>query len=134
MTSPQRAALMKQVRRSDTAPELAVRRFLHARGLRFRLHVRALPGTPDIVLPRYRTVVFVHGCFWHGHDCRHGVAQAKTNAEFWRGKIEDNRARDVRKAVALTQLGWRVETIWECQVRDADALGALVERIRTAPP
>lgn len=125
---------MRQVRRSDTAPELAVRRFLHARGLRFRLHVRALPGTPDIVLPRYRTIVFVHGCFWHGHDCRHGGVQAKTNAEFWRAKIEDNRERDVRKAVALTQLGWRVETIWECQARAVDALSALVERIGTAPP
>ncbi len=132
MTSLQRAVLMKKVRRRDTAPEIAVRRYLHARGLRFRLHVRDLPGTPDIVLPRYRTIVFVHGCFWHGHDCRHGSVQARTNVEFWRRKIEDNRARDLRKTRALADLGWRVETIWECQVESAETLNALILHIRAA--
>jgi DNA mismatch endonuclease (patch repair protein) len=132
MTSLQRAVLMKKVHRRDTAPEIAVRRYLHARGLRFRLHVRDLPGTPDIVLPRYRTIVFVHGCFWHGHDCRHGSVQARTNVEFWRRKIEDNRARDLRKTRALADLGWRVETIWECQVESAEILNALILHIRAA--
>jgi DNA mismatch endonuclease (patch repair protein) len=96
------------------------------------LHVRDLPGTPDIVLPRYRTIVFVHGCFWHGHDCRHGSVQARTNVEFWRRKIEDNRARDLRKTRALADLGWRVETIWECQVESAEILNALILHIRAA--
>lgn len=104
-TSAQRSAPMQKVGRKDTAPELAVRKFLHSAGLRFRLHVRELPGRPDIVLPRHRTVVFVHGCFWHGHRCRHGSTHAKTNTEFWERKIADNRARDKRKAKSLRALG-----------------------------
>lgn len=130
MTTPQRSALMKRVRRSDTAPELAVRRYLHRSGLRYRLHVRALPGTPDIVLPRYRTAIFVHGCFWHGHDCRHGAVRARTNAAFWQAKIEDNRSRDARKAASLAALGWHVETVWECEAGNVDALAVLVARVR----
>jgi DNA mismatch endonuclease (patch repair protein) len=121
---------MKAVRREDTGPELEVRRRLHHAGLRFRLHVRDLPGSPDIVLPRFRTVVFVHGCFWHGHSCSHGRVVPKTNVEFWTTKIEANRARDARKAKALRRLGWHVERVWECRCRDERALGALVRRIR----
>jgi DNA mismatch endonuclease (patch repair protein) len=120
-----RTRLMKSVRREHTAPEVAVRRHLHARGLRYALHRRDLPGRPDIVLPARRSVVFVHGCFWHGHACSHGAVQAKTNAAFWSTKIADNRARDRRKAAALRRLGWRVETIWECQVRDRRRLDRL---------
>jgi len=129
-TSAQRSTLMQQVGRKDTAPELAVRKFLHSAGLRFRLHVRELPGTPDIVLPRHRTVVFVHGCFWHGHCCRHGSTRAKTNTEFWDQKIAGNRARDKRKARSLKALGWKVETVWECRAADLAALEALICRIR----
>ena len=129
-TPPQRSALMKRVRRKDTAPEISVRRHLHRAGLRFRLHVRALPGTPDIVLPRYHTAIFVHGCFWHGHDCKHGAVQARTNAEYWRAKIAANRERDAGKAHGLRALGWIVETVWECESADADMLNALIERIR----
>jgi len=121
---------MKSVRRKDTAPEIAVRSFLHRDGLRFRLHARDLPGTPDIVLPRFRTVIFVNGCFWHGHRCRHGTAKAKTNREFWLTKIADNRARDRRKRRELTRIGWIVETVWECQVKRVDVLESLVGRIR----
>lgn len=124
---------MKSVRREDTAPELSVRRFLHASGLRYRLHDRSLPGTPDVVLPRYRTVVFVHGCFWHGHDCAHGAVRSRTNTAFWTEKIEANRARDERKKAALIEAGWQVETIWECQAKDSSLLGKLVGRIRRAP-
>ena len=130
MTSPQRTALMKRVRRRDTAPELTVRRFLHARGLRYRIHVRALPGTPDIVLPRHRAVVFVNGCFWHGHECPRGSIEARTNAEFWRDKIKDNRQRDTRKVTELGNLGWRVLTVWECESKDASILETIVRRIR----
>lgn len=120
---------MKSVGRKDTAPELAVRRYLHRRGLRYRLHVGTLPGTPDIVLPRYRTAIYVHGCFWHGHDCRHGSVQARTNPEYWRSKIAANRERDGRKARALAELGWTVLVVWECEVASAAILDALVVRI-----
>jgi DNA mismatch endonuclease (patch repair protein) len=120
---------MKSVRRRDTGPELAVRRFLHANGLRFRLNIKELPGTPDIVLPRHRAVVFVHGCFWHGHDCPHGSVQARTNAKFWRNKIKDNRSRDARKTQELMNLGWRVITVWECESRNGTTLESLVRWI-----
>lgn len=120
---------MKRVRRENTAPELAVRSFLHRHGLRFRLHDRSLPGSPDIVLSRRRTVVFVHGCFWHGHDCAHGVVKAKTNATFWTDKIASNRRRDIGKEAALRALGWHVEVVWECQVDDTAVLDALGARL-----
>lgn len=120
---------MKQVGRKDTAPEMAVRRYLHASGLRFRLHPRQLPGTPDIVLPGRRSVIFVHGCFWHGHDCAHGRVRARSNAAYWSSKIAANKARDRRKSNALLDLGWRVEVVWECQCRDARDLKALAKRL-----
>lgn len=124
-----RSRLMRQVRREHTAPERAVRSFLHAQGLRFRLHPAQLPGRPDLVLPARHTAVFVHGCFWHGHDCRHGAVAARRNADFWNAKIAANRARDARKAAALEALGWRVEVVWECQVGDARLLGRLARRL-----
>lgn len=130
MTTPQRSDLMKRVARKDTAPELSVRRHLHALGFRYRLHGRALPGTPDIVLRRFRTVIFVHGCFWHSHHCAHGRVQAQSNKRFWKQKLADNKARDQRKASALRRLGWKVETVWECQSRNARALDRLSRRIR----
>ena len=120
---------MRTVRRENTAPELTLRRQLHAAGLRFRLHVAGLPGRPDIVLSRRATVVFVHGCFWHGHDCPHGRVRAKTNAEFWSEKIESNRARDLRKQRELIRLGWRVEVVWECQVGNPTIVARLVKRL-----
>lgn len=120
---------MRSVKRKDTAPELAVRRFLHAAGIRYRLHVASLPGRPDIVATKRRTVVFVHGCFWHGHDCAHGRVPAKANSEFWAQKIEANRARDGRKSAALRALGWHVETIWECECGKGGKLAALRRRL-----
>lgn len=116
---------MKRVGRKDTAPELAVRRYLHAQGLRFRLHARDLPGTPDLVLPRRRTVIFVHGCFWHGHSCAHGRVRARSNAAYWEAKIRDNQSRDMRKTEVLRGLGWFVETIWECECGDRTRLRSL---------
>ncbi len=124
-----RTRLMKAVRQAHTEPERAVRRYLHAQGLRFALQRADLPGRPDIVLPRRGSVVFVHGCFWHGHHCTHGSVKAKRNAAFWAAKIDANRARDHRKASELRRLGWRVETIWECQVRDARRLEMLSRRL-----
>ena len=109
---------MAAVKGRNTAPELLVRRALHAAGLRFRLHRKDLPGRPDIVLPRYRTVVLVHGCFWHRHNCRFYV-WPKTRSEFWREKILANVARDKRNRAALRKLGWKVETVWECKLQNA---------------
>jgi DNA mismatch endonuclease (patch repair protein) len=121
---------MSRIRGRDTAPEMLIRRGLHARGLRFRLHDRRLPGTPDLVFGPRRAVVFVHGCFWHGHDCPFGV-RPRTNAGFWAEKIERNRARDAVAETRLRDQGWRVATVWECALRGRtrqpveDVLGSL---------
>lgn len=120
---------MKAVRRKDTAAELEVRRYLHGAGLRYVLHDHRLPGTPDIVLPRRKTVVFVHGCFWHGHDCHHGSVASKTNSEFWAKKLLANKTRDARKQLELRDAGWHLEVIWECQVKDERRLSELVHRL-----
>jgi DNA mismatch endonuclease, patch repair protein len=120
---------MQRVRRKDTAPELLVRRYLHARGLRYRLHDKRLPGSPDLSLPKRSSVVFVNGCFWHGHDCRHGTVAAKRNADYWVAKIDDNRRRDRRKNAELRSLGWHVEVVWECECRNLRVLAALARRL-----
>lgn len=117
-----RSAIMSAVRSEDTGPELTVRRALHRLGYRFRLHRRDLPGSPDIVFPARQKVVFVHGCFWHGHDCRWGRLP-KTRVEYWREKIEGNRLRDARNYEELEQLGWEYSITWQCELRDLD--GAL---------
>ena len=121
-TPAQRSAIMRAVGRKDTSPELVVRRLLHAAGFRFRLHRRDLPGTPDLVFPGRRKVIFVHGCFWHGHGCAKGRLP-KSRPEYWRPKIEANRERDARKEGELRALGWGVETVWQCETKDAAALG-----------
>lgn len=110
-----RSRMMSRVRRRDTAPELRVRRALHAAGFRFRLHRRDLPGRPDIVLPAFRTAVFVHGCFWHGHDCPRGRRPA-SNSAFWAAKLDKNLERDRDSVAALNRSGWAVKIVWECQV------------------
>ncbi|HRP30161.1 MAG TPA: very short patch repair endonuclease, partial [Burkholderiaceae bacterium] len=124
-----RSFLMRSVRQQDTAPELALRRFLHAKGFRYRLHARDEPGTPDLLLPRRATAIFVHGCFWHGHDCSHGAATSKTNAAFWSAKIATNRERDARKRRELETRGWHVEVVWECQLQDRALLERLARRL-----
>lgn len=117
-----RSRNMAAIRGKDTAPELAVRRILHAMGLRFRLHRKDLPGRPDIVLPKHRTVVFVHGCFWHRHEgCRY-TRTPKTRQEFWQTKFAANVDRDRRNRTNLQQLGWRVIVVWECELRKSDNL------------
>jgi len=123
LTPEQRRLNMSRIRGRDTAPELQVRHGLHARGLRYRLHDQRLPGRPDLVLPRYRTVVFIHGCFWHAHRCRLSTMPA-TRAEFWRKKIQGNAARDRRVAKTLHTAGWRVLVIWECALRGRERLDA----------
>jgi len=116
LTPEQRSAQMSRIRGSNTKLEVLVRKGLHARGLRYRLGGAELPGRPDIVLPKYRTVVFVHGCFWHGHDCPL-YRLPKTRPEFWADKIGKNRVRDLRVTAELEALGWRVLTVWECSLR-----------------
>jgi DNA mismatch endonuclease (patch repair protein) len=108
---------MSRIRSKNTRPELAVRKFLHAAGFRYRLHDKKLPGKPDIVLPKYRTVIFVHGCFWHGHrDCRYFVVP-KTRTDWWLDKINGNIEKDVGAAAALRNMGWQVLEIWECGLK-----------------
>ncbi|WP_224080085.1 very short patch repair endonuclease [Cupriavidus laharis] len=121
VSAHQRSSNMAAVRSRDTAPELAVRKLLHSMGLRFRLHRSELPGTPDIVLPRHRAVVLVHGCFWHGHSCPRGRAPT-SNTDFWLPKLDRNKARDAEQVNALRALGWRVLIVWECEVRDTRTL------------
>jgi DNA mismatch endonuclease (patch repair protein) len=124
----ERSRIMAKVHSQDTRPELIVRRALHKAGLRFRLHKKALPGKPDIVLPRHRTIVFVHGCFWHGHGCSRSKLPG-TNTQYWRQKIQNNKARDGKNKRVLNANGWRVETLWECELnRD---IGRLVERLES---
>lgn len=108
--------MMSGIRGKDTKPEMVLRRGLHALGFRFRLHDRKLPGTPDLVFPKYHAVILVHGCFWHGHDC-HLFRLPGSRTEFWRTKIDRNRAVDVRTELALRDAGWRVGTVWECAMR-----------------
>ena len=118
----QRSAVMRRVKGRDTTPELAVRKALTALGARYRLHRKDLPGNPDIVLPGRKLALFVHGCFWHGHDCARGARVPKQNRDYWVGKVGRNKARDAASRAALGALGWRVETIWECDLKDAAAL------------
>lgn len=115
---------MARVKGKNTRPELTVRSLLHSLGYRFRLHRRDLPGSPDIVLPGRKTVVFVHGCFWHGHDCKRGGRLPKANADYWVSKIGRNTARDARARAELEAQGWRVLVIWECEIKEANALAA----------
>ena len=115
---------MRAVRARDTGPEIAVRRLLHRLGYRFRLHRADLPGHPDLAFPARRAAVFVHGCFWHGHDCPRGARAPKTNAAYWAAKIARNRARDAETRAALEARGWRAAVVWECALRDPAAVAA----------
>lgn len=115
-TPERRSKNMQAVRSKNTSPELLIRKLLFARGFRFRLHVGSLPGAPDIVLPKYRTVIFVHGCFWHGHDC-YLFKLPQTRTDFWQAKIKANSERDLRNAETLRLAGWRVLSVWECALK-----------------
>lgn len=120
-----RSAVMAKIKGKDTKPEWIVRRYLFSRGYRYRKNVKGLPGTPDIVLRKYGIVIFIHGCFWHGHEV--DGTMPRTNTEFWRKKIETNRKRDERNKEALKKSGWRVMTIWECQLKPAVREQTLLE-------
>lgn len=124
VSESKRSAIMRAVGRKDTKPEWRLRKALHALGYRYRLNARSLPGSPDLLFPRRKAVIFVHGCFWHGHHCRGGRAPS-TRTEYWLPKIAANRARDARKQAELESIGYRVLTIWECELRDLN--GALAK-------
>lgn len=116
---------MARIRSKDTKPEWIVRRYLFSRGYRYRKNVKGLPGTPDIVLRKYGIVIFIHGCFWHGHEV--DGTMPRTNSEFWRSKIERNKQRDLRDKERLKEMGWRVMTVWECQLKPAVRQQTLLE-------
>jgi DNA mismatch endonuclease (patch repair protein) len=128
--------MMAGIKGKNTNPELLLRKGLHARGFRFRLHDKSLPGTPDIILPRYRAVIFAHGCFWHGHDC-HLFKWPKTREEFWRAKIGRNQELDAKAEATLAKTDWRYAVIWECALKGRtrlpieDVLASCTEWIRS---
>ncbi|MFZ2651666.1 MAG: very short patch repair endonuclease [Burkholderiaceae bacterium] len=128
MSRQDRSRLMSRVRQRDTNPEIELRKRLHGLGLRYRLHVNGLPGRPDLVFPKHRTVLFVHGCFWHGHSCRAGRAPS-TNQAYWAEKLAENARRDRRNASALRALGWRVLTVWECKLKRPGDAEKSIERV-----
>jgi DNA mismatch endonuclease (patch repair protein) len=121
-----RSAVMARIKSRDTKPELLLRRLLTGLGARYRLHRKDLPGSPDVAMPGRRLAIFVHGCFWHGHDCARGSRVPKANRDYWLAKVARNTARDARNRTDLAAAGWRVETVWECQMKDQ---GALRERL-----
>ena len=116
VTPEKRSEMMSGIRGKNTAPELALRKALHARGFRYKLHAKGMPGKPDLVFPGRNAVIFVHGCFWHGHDC-HLFKWPKTRQSFWREKISGNKARDERQEMVLFDEGWRIARVWECALK-----------------
>lgn len=140
--APERRELMARVRAKDSRPELIVRRTAHALGFRFRLHQRGLPGTPDLVFPRLRKAVFVHGCFWHRHDGCPRTTHPKTRASYWQQKFAQNVERDRRAQAKLRSLGWEPIVVWECETFDgaaltrklAEQLGSSANRVRPQAP
>ncbi|WP_435873506.1 very short patch repair endonuclease [Pseudomonas putida] len=108
--------MMSGIKGKNTSPELIIRKALHARGFRFRIHTAHLPGKPDLILPKFKAAIFVHGCFWHGHNCRY-FKPPKTRTDFWMGKIEKNKVRDAMQIAKLNEAGWRTLIIWECAIR-----------------
>ena len=129
-TPTQRSWNMSRIRSQDTKPEMLIRSFLCRQGFRFRLHKKTLPGTPDIVLPKYRTVIEIRGCFWHRHPGCKIATTPSSNVEFWTTKFEQNVARDKKNEMAISNLGWNLIVVWGCQVRDNSVLDRLPARIK----
>lgn len=125
---PERSRIMRAVKSRDTAPEMTVRRLVYSMGYRYRLHRKDLPGKPDLAFKSRRKVIFIHGCFWHGHDCKRGARVPKNNREYWETKIARNRERDRQHDEDLKREGWRVFVVWECQIREPEAVA---ERIKS---
>jgi DNA mismatch endonuclease (patch repair protein) len=129
-----RSANMRAIRSKNTGPEMIVRRLVFAMGYRYRLHRKDLPGKPDLVFASHRKVLFLHGCFWHGHDCKRGSRIPKTNIEYWEKKLARNKDRDAENGAALQAQGWSVLVIWECQTKDEPALRILLKSFLEPQP
>jgi len=127
-TPVERSAVMRRVRGKDTQPEMAVRSMVHRLGFRYALHRRDLPGNPDLVFPARDRVIFVHGCFWHGHSCRAGRNRPSSNTAYWTAKLDRNRARDAAHRRNLRKLGWRILIVWECELKNPERLRARIAR------
>lgn len=136
LVKEERSRLMSRIGAKNTKPEILLRKYLHAKGVRFRLHRTDLPGRPDVVLPKYRAAIFVHGCFWHQHPGCKKARVPKSNVDFWEAKFARNAERDARKIRDLEALGWRVFVIWECEIESADSgvLDAVLDRILSYCP
>ena len=127
LSPERRSAHMRRIRKTDTTPELVVRRIVHRLGYRYRLHRRDLPGTPDLVFSRLRKIILVHGCFWHQHNCRRGAKQPSTNRAYWLPKLAHNVERDMLVKQQLLDDGWKILVIWECQTKTPDVITSLVK-------
>ncbi len=127
VTPEKRSEIMGRVRSKNTRPEMIVRRLVHGMGYRYRLHSKKLPGHPDLVFARRKAVIFVHGCFWHRHDCPSGQRTPKSRLDFWLPKLKANKRRDLENQEKLIGLGWRVLVIWECEVKDSGALSSRIK-------
>ncbi|HEX3880109.1 MAG TPA: DNA mismatch endonuclease Vsr, partial [Bryobacteraceae bacterium] len=127
-SAAERSAVMKRVRSRDTQPEMAVRSMVHRMGFRYALHRRDLPGNPDMVFPSRQRIIFVHGCFWHGHSCRSGRNRPASNTDYWIAKLNRNVARDSSNRRRLRSLGWRMLVVWECELKDPERLRARIAR------
>jgi len=128
LSKEQRSYCMSQIRKTDTTPELVVRKIIHNCGYRFRLYRKDLPGCPDIVLPRYKKIIFVHGCWWHRHNCKLGRRVPKTRLDYWLPKLQANKERHKRNLVKLKRQGWKVLTVWECQTKNPEKLISKLEK------
>lgn len=128
LTPEQRKLNMSRIRNKDTRPEMVIRSLVHRMGYRYRLHVKNLPGKPDLVLSSHRKIIFVHGCFWHVHKCKYGSVKPQTNAEFWQNKRMGNVERDRRNLSLLKKDGWKVLVVWECQIRKLRMLEEKISR------
>lgn len=125
--SEARSRTMRAVKSRDTVPEMIVRRMVHAMGKRYRLHRADLPGKPDLTFPRLKKIIFVHGCFWHGHYCKRGARQPKDNADYWKQKISRNKERDAKVQETLQSMGWNIMVIWECELKNNEGLTETVK-------
>ncbi|AZO84216.1 very short patch repair endonuclease [Stutzerimonas stutzeri] len=132
VTAEQRSKLMARIKGKNTKPEMIVRSMCHAMGLRFRLHRRDLPGTPDLVFPKHRLCLFVHGCFWHRHGCKY-ASTPKTRPEYWTQKFDTNASRDERCINKLKMMDWRVDVIWECELKDLNRIKERIQLLTTPP-
>lgn len=131
ISKEKRSWVMSRIKGRDTKPELAVRSLLHSMGYRFRLYRKDLPGKPDIVLPKHKVAIFVHGCYWHRHNCKSGIREPKSNLDYWLPKFERTKQRDAESRARLFEQGWKVLIVWECMTKDGEKLREMLESFLT---